>query len=121
MCGRFTATFEFSDIRVRWNLDCDLPNYTPRFNIAPEQSSPTIPVIVRQKGGNECRLMHWGLIPDWAADPSIGNRKINARAETLTELSSFKSSSMEAASLFPLTVSTSGGKKEGATCPCGFI
>ena len=34
--------------------------------------------------------MHWGLIPHWAADPSIGNRMINARAETLTELPSFK-------------------------------
>jgi putative SOS response-associated peptidase YedK len=90
MCGRFTATFEFSDIRVRWNLDHDLPKYTPRFNIAPEQISPTIPVIVRHKGGNECRLMHWGLIPHWAADPSIGNRMINARAETLTELASFR-------------------------------
>jgi putative SOS response-associated peptidase YedK len=34
--------------------------------------------------------MHWGLIPHWAADPSIGNRMINARVETLTELPSFK-------------------------------
>jgi len=34
--------------------------------------------------------MHWGLIPHWTADPSIGNRMINARAETLTELPSFK-------------------------------
>jgi putative SOS response-associated peptidase YedK len=33
--------------------------------------------------------MHWGLVPQWA-DPSIGNRMINARAETLTELPSFK-------------------------------
>jgi putative SOS response-associated peptidase YedK len=90
MCGRFTATFEFSDIRVRWNLDRDLPRYTPRFNIAPEQVSPTIPVIVRHKGGNECRLMHWGLIPSWAKDPAIGNRIINARAETLTEKPAFK-------------------------------
>jgi putative SOS response-associated peptidase YedK len=30
------------------------------------------------------------LIPHWAADPSIGNRMINASAETLTELLSFK-------------------------------
>jgi putative SOS response-associated peptidase YedK len=89
MCGRFTATFEFSDIRVRWNLDRDLPTYTPRFNVAPE-TSPNIPVIVRHRGGNECRPMQWGLIPHWAADPSIGNRTINARAETLTELPSFK-------------------------------
>jgi putative SOS response-associated peptidase YedK len=89
MCGRFTATFEFSDIRVRWNLDRDLPNYTPRFNVAPE-TSPNILVIVRQKGVNECRLMQWGLIPHWTADPSIGNRTINGRAETLMELPSFK-------------------------------
>src|SRR5262245_35112173 len=90
MCGRFTATCEFSDIWVRWNLDHDLPKYTPRFNVAPE-TSPNVPLIVRQRGGNECRLMHWGLIPHWAADPSIVNRMINARAETLTELPSFKS------------------------------
>src|SRR5262245_66633669 len=54
-------------------------------------SPPNIPVIVRHRNANECRLMHWGLIPHWAADPSIGNRMINARAETLTELPSFKS------------------------------
>ena len=89
MCGRFTATFEFSDIRVRWNLDRDLALYKPRFNIAPE-TSPNIPVIVRQRGGNECRLMHWGLIPSWAKDPTIGNQTINARAESLTEKPAFK-------------------------------
>jgi len=90
MCGRFTATFEFSDVRIRWNLDRHLPKYTPRYNVAPEQTSPTIPEIVRHMGGNECRLMQWGLILHWTADPNIGNRMINARAETLTELPSFK-------------------------------
>jgi putative SOS response-associated peptidase YedK len=89
MCGRITTTFEFSDIRVRWNLDRDLPQYRPRFNVAPE-TSPNIPVIVRQGTGNECRLMRWGLIPSWVKDPTIGNQTINARAETLTELPSFK-------------------------------
>jgi hypothetical protein len=41
-----------------WNLDRDLPKYTPRFNVAPE-TSPNIPVIVRRKGSRECRLV-WG-------------------------------------------------------------
>jgi hypothetical protein len=41
------------------DLDRDLLNYTPRFNIAPEQTSPTIPVIIRHSGTNECRLMCW--------------------------------------------------------------
>jgi len=40
MCGRITAAFEFNDIRIRWNLDRDLPKYTPRFNIAPERVVP---------------------------------------------------------------------------------
>jgi putative SOS response-associated peptidase YedK len=60
MCGRFTATFEFSDMRVRWNLDCDLALYKPRCNIAPETSANS-PVIVRHHDGNECRLMQWGM------------------------------------------------------------
>jgi putative SOS response-associated peptidase YedK len=34
--------------------------------------------------------MHWGLIPSWAKDPTIGNRMINARAESLTEKPAFK-------------------------------
>jgi putative SOS response-associated peptidase YedK len=34
--------------------------------------------------------MRWGLVPWWAKDQSIGNKLINARAETLTEKASFK-------------------------------
>jgi len=76
VAGSPLPTFEFSDIRVRWNLDRDLPKYTPRFNIAPE-TSPNILVIIRQKGVNERRLMQWGLIPHWATELSIGSRMIN--------------------------------------------
>jgi putative SOS response-associated peptidase YedK len=89
MCGRFTATFEFSEIRVRWNLEDDLQKRAPRFNVAPE-TSPNIPVIVRHRGSNECRLMRWGLIPSWAKDPTIGNQTINARVESLIEKPAFK-------------------------------
>ena len=35
-------------------------------------------------------MMKWGLIPFWAKDPSIGNRMINARAETVAEKPSFR-------------------------------
>jgi putative SOS response-associated peptidase YedK len=34
--------------------------------------------------------MKWGLVPHWAKDESIGNKMINARAETLAEKRSFK-------------------------------
>ena len=86
MCGRFSATFTFREIKLRWNLQNDL-SFEPRYNIAPSQS---VPVIVRGEQGNEGKLMKWGLVPSWAPDPSVGNRMINARAETLLKKPSFR-------------------------------
>lgn len=34
--------------------------------------------------------LRWGLVPSWAKDPSIGNRMINARAETLATKAAFR-------------------------------
>ena len=86
MCGRFSASFSFREIKVRWNLYGDL-SFEPRYNIAPSQS---VPVIVRTEEGNHAKLMKWGLVPSWATDPSMGNRMINARAETLLNKPSFR-------------------------------
>jgi putative SOS response-associated peptidase YedK len=82
-----TASFEFREIKLLFNLQRDIPLLTPRFNIAPSQE---VPVIVQNEGLNELKPMKWGLVPSWAPDPSIGNCVINARAETLTEKPSFK-------------------------------
>jgi putative SOS response-associated peptidase YedK len=88
MCGRYEYTpGEFREIRIRWNLDKDLPLFKPSYNIAPGKE---VPVIVREGEHNQMKLMRWGLVPSWAQDPSIGNRMINARAETLAEKPSFK-------------------------------
>jgi putative SOS response-associated peptidase YedK len=35
-------------------------------------------------------MMHWGLIPSWAKDTSIGSRMINARSETVAEKPSYR-------------------------------
>jgi putative SOS response-associated peptidase YedK len=87
MCGRFTASFEFREIKVRYNLQQDLPCFGRRFNIAPSQE---VPVIIQNGGKNELKMMRWGLVPSWAPDQSIANRMINARAETVTEKPSFR-------------------------------
>ena len=52
MCGRFSATFEYREIKIRWNLQGDLPSFAPRYNIAPSQS---VPVIVKGEQGNEAK------------------------------------------------------------------
>jgi putative SOS response-associated peptidase YedK len=35
-------------------------------------------------------LLKWGLVPFWAKDPKIGNRMINARAETAADKPAFR-------------------------------
>jgi hypothetical protein len=56
MCGRFTASFEFREIKIRWNLRGDIPFFGPRYNIAPSQE---VPVIVRSEDRNELKPMRW--------------------------------------------------------------
>ena len=87
MCGRFTATFTFRDLKIRFNLQEALPEFAPRYNIAPTQSAM---VVTLGNGNNDAEMMRWGLVPSWAKDIAIGNRMINARAETLAGKSSFK-------------------------------
>jgi putative SOS response-associated peptidase YedK len=88
LCGRYTyVPKEFSELRIRWKLDRDLPLLKPRYNIAPSQDAP---VIVSVDGVRSGELFQWGLVPWWAKDPSIGNQMINARAETLATKAAFK-------------------------------
>jgi putative SOS response-associated peptidase YedK len=88
MCGRYDFfPGEFSDLRIRFNLDKVRPVFKPSYNIAPGKD---VPVIVRQGDRNIVKLMRWGLVPSWAQDPAIGNQMINARCETLDQKPSFK-------------------------------
>lgn len=75
------------NLKTQWNIAGDIPLAAPRYNIAPSQE---VPVIVRNEDRNELRPMRWGLVPSWAQDKAIGQRVINARAETLLEKPSFK-------------------------------
>ena len=48
-----------------------------------------LPVVILDQE-RQLALFRWGLIPFWADDPSIGNRLINARAETIAQKPSFR-------------------------------
>ena len=86
MCGRFTLIADSALIQTTFLLDSVPEDVTPRYNIAPTQ-----PVLVRtNEGERRAAWMRWGLIPPWAKDMSLGNKLINARAETLGEKASFR-------------------------------
>lgn len=61
--------------------------HEPRYNIAPTQP---VPVVVRGHDGLRLGALRWGLVPYWADDPTIGNRMINARSETVDSKPAFK-------------------------------
>lgn len=86
MCGRFTLTAEISALQESFPWLNIPPEIAPRYNIAPTQAV----AVVANDGKNRLDFYNWGLIPSWAKDPEIGNRMINARAETLAEKPSFK-------------------------------
>jgi putative SOS response-associated peptidase YedK len=88
MCGRFSFSPLAKIIEDRFDVKVDSTRYKPRYNIAPTQN---LTVISNQNPG-ELSFFRWGLIPFWAKDISIGNKMINAKAETIAEKPSFKNS-----------------------------
>ncbi len=86
MCGRFALKTPVVSVKETMHFD-NTPPCPARYNIAPSQEI----LVVRQVAGRrEGLLMRWGLIPSWAKDPGIGNRMINARAETLADKPAFR-------------------------------
>ena len=67
--------------------ESELGDYTPRFNIAPTQPY----FVLKTKYENrEAIPATWGLVNSWAKDASRASMCINAKAETVDKLPSFR-------------------------------
>jgi putative SOS response-associated peptidase YedK len=98
MCGRF-AFYSPAEATAALFGAATLHSLTPRYNIAPTQD---IAVIRREEGSRATMsMLRWGLVPFWAKDPAIGNRMINARAETIAEKPSFRATYRKRRCLIP--------------------
>lgn len=90
MCGRYQSSKPPEMIQRWFGTSGALPNFEPRWNVAPTTTRP----VVRWNPETKERsldLLRWGLVPHWAKDLKIGNSLINARAETVTTKPSFRS------------------------------
>ena len=86
MCGRFTIIRlqDFLNI-FPWIRAPDTPP-PARYNVAPSQAVAVVP----NQPDPKVDFFSWGLVPSWAKDKAIGNKTINARAETLAAKPMFR-------------------------------
>ena len=90
MCGRYTQSTKLNDLVGRFGLNEPGFDLAPRYNLSPNQQAPVAGVRPDTPDSRSLKLMLWGLVPYWAKDPTIGNKMINARAETLGQRPAFK-------------------------------
>jgi putative SOS response-associated peptidase YedK len=88
MCGRITLSTP-ADIVAEFFGLVDIVPLQSRYNIAPSQPLATVRVDI-ETGARRLFEIRWGLIPPGAKDPVIGNRMINARAETAAHRPAFR-------------------------------
>ena len=90
MCGRFVSSS--SPERIAAYFDADEVSeqaaaHRPNYNTAP---STDVLVVLEEGARRRLDTFHWGLVPAWAKDLSVGNRMINARSETAAAKPAFR-------------------------------
>jgi len=98
MCGRFVSASPPERIAAYFGADVDVESLGENFNVAPTNDIYAVVASsdATGKSGNDpsappqLRAFQWGLLPMWAKDRKVGQKMVNARAETLAEKPAFK-------------------------------
>ncbi len=88
MCGRFVSTSTADHIAEFFGATLEAEPLPANHNVAP--TNDIYAVLGTPDGPPKLSVVHWGLVPSWAKDVKVGQRMINARAETLAEKPAFK-------------------------------
>jgi putative SOS response-associated peptidase YedK len=88
MCGRFVTASSPALLAERFHVDeVKVDDDEPNYNVAPR----ALVMAVRQRDDERVlSRLRWGLVPSWAKDVSMGDRMINARAETVVTKPAYK-------------------------------
>ena len=97
MCGRYVITSAPEAIKALFRYQ-ELPNFPPRFNVAPSQP---IPIVRLADGQRQFALVRWGLLPSWVKDPKTFTLLINARGELVIDKPAFRAAMKRRRCLIP--------------------
>jgi putative SOS response-associated peptidase YedK len=104
MCGRYVSVssptilaerFHVDEIRVDAEAEPNSPGPNspephypdPNYNVTPRAD---VPVVAESRGQRVLDRVRWGLVPSWAKSAAVGDKMINARAETLLTSNAYK-------------------------------
>jgi putative SOS response-associated peptidase YedK len=87
MCGAYGfAAPDITDVYDRFAIVNTLSDYKPRYNLRPGQLNP----VITSHSPNQISRMFWGLLPHFAHDEHYKYKTINAKAETVAQLPTFR-------------------------------
>ncbi|GAB2490656.1 SOS response-associated peptidase [Algoriphagus taiwanensis] len=87
MCGRYSLSKSKIDLEERFQAEM-LADFKPRYNIAPTQLVP----VITSDSPKGFSFFYWGITPDFGQNKPVAQKLINAKAETVHEKISFKTS-----------------------------
>ncbi|MCX6280590.1 MAG: SOS response-associated peptidase [Bacteroidetes bacterium] len=97
MCGRYSFAMVDELIEERFGVRVRTAIYKARYNCSPGQDL----AVISNSSPEELSFFHWGLIPFWAKEKSVGYKMINAKSETITEKPSYKNAFRSRRCLIP--------------------
>ena len=101
MCGRYNIITDAQALYDAFQVDAELSEgRLARYNAAPATEQL---VILSEAGQRVARWYHWGLIPHWAKDKSIGYKTINARGESVAVKPAYRAAFRQRRCLVPAT------------------
>jgi len=119
MCGRFVVANVGAELVDALRVDLvgdDLPG--PSYNVAPTaRAAIVLDSAKTEPPTRRLEAAHWGLIPAWAKDPSIGARAFNARAEEVEDKPMFRSALIKRRAVVPVSGYYEWKRADGAKIP----
>jgi putative SOS response-associated peptidase YedK len=88
MCGRYVSVSSPTILAERFHVE-ELRTGTTEanYNVTPRAD---VAVVADSRGHRVLDLARWGLVPSWARSLAVGDRMINARAETVLTNNAYK-------------------------------
>jgi putative SOS response-associated peptidase YedK len=97
MCGRFVSVSSTQLLVDRFGVqETAVVEREPDYNVTPRATVPVVRVrrprsaAPDEPGTWALSMLRWGLVPSWAEGPRVGDKLINARAETIAAKPAFQ-------------------------------